>query len=260
MKIAVIIPAGGESTRFGTKDKLAEDLGGRPLLLRTVEFFTKRDDVTQIVVAGPQQSFADFKNRFETALSFHGVSIVEGGATRSVSVKNALVSISDEVEVVVVHDAARPAINNDLFDRILLANREFSAVAAALPLNGTVKRAQENPTTVVDEDAVVDSILGTSSQGTAEGYKVVETVDRSGLWEIQTPQCFELSLLKLSYAQDGIEGCTDDAQVVEKFGEPVYLVNGDSRNIKVTTPQDLQLIKSILGVKGAADRPVHKRF
>jgi 2-C-methyl-D-erythritol 4-phosphate cytidylyltransferase len=260
MKIAVILPAAGKSARFGTRDKLAEDLGGRPLLLRTVEFFTKREDVTEIIVVGPQNSMDSFNERFGPALSFHGVTCISGGATRTESVRNALQVISPACDLIVVHDAARPAITNDLFDRVLLASKDFSAVAAALPINGTVKRAQEIPTTVADEDAVADSILGTSSQAIAEGYRVVETVDRTGLWEMQTPQCFALSLLKRSYAQDDIAACTDDAQVVEKLGEPVYLVNGDSRNIKVTTPEDLQLIKTILGVKGAPDRPAHKRF
>ncbi len=260
MKLAVIIPAAGGSTRFGTKDKLAEDLGGRPLLLRTVEFFTKREDVSQIVVAAPQQSFQDFTEKFGPSLSFHGVTIVEGGATRSDSVKHALNSIAENTTLVAVHDAARPAINNELFDRLLLASKEFSAVAAGLPINGTVKRVEANSATIADEDAIADSILGTSSQSTVDAFQICETIDRAGLWEMQTPQCFELSLLKRAYAQEGVESCTDDSQVVEKTGEPVYVVGGDSRNIKVTTPEDLHLLKAILGVKGAPKRPAHKRF
>ena len=94
MKIAVIIAAGGSSARFGTRDKLAEDLGGRPLLLRTVEFFTKREDVQEIVVVGPATDFEDFKERFGPALSFHGVKIVSGGATRTQSVSNGLDIVS----------------------------------------------------------------------------------------------------------------------------------------------------------------------
>ena len=260
MKVAVIIPAAGGSARFGPKDKLSEDLGGRPLLLRTVEFFTKREDVSQIIVAGPKNSFADFKERFGPALSFHGVTIIEGGATRSDSVKNALDNLAENTSLVAVHDAARPAITNELFDRLLLASSEFCAVAAGLPITGTIKRAEKNSAIVADEDAIADSILGTSSQATVDAFQIIDTVDRASLWEMQTPQCFELSLLKRAYAQESIESCTDDAQVVEKLGEPVYVVEGDSRNIKVTTPADIHLLKAILGVKGAPSRPAHKRF
>ena len=96
--IGVIIPAAGSSSRFGQKDKLSEDVGGRPLLIRTVEFFTKCDAVRDIVVAGPPQQIDDFKEKFAPTLSFHGVKIVEGDAqSRALSVLNALSSISPEV-------------------------------------------------------------------------------------------------------------------------------------------------------------------
>ena len=260
MKIAVILPAAGESARFGTKDKLAEDIGGRPLLLRTVEFFTKRADVTQIIVVGPQNSMDAFHDRFGPALAFHGVSIDTGGASRTDSVQNTLDAISPECDRIVVHDAARPAITNKLFDRVLLASKEFSAVAAALPIQGTIKRVNQAPSTVVDNDAIADSILGNASKASVEGFKIIETIDRKGMWEMQTPQCFHKAVFQKAYSADGISYCTDDAQVVEKLGEPVHVVAGDSRNIKVTSPADLQLIRAILGVKGAPESPAYKRL
>ncbi|MBC8200581.1 MAG: 2-C-methyl-D-erythritol 4-phosphate cytidylyltransferase [Planctomycetes bacterium] len=260
MKIAVIVPAAGESTRFGSKDKLAEDIGGRPLLLRTVEFFTKREDIAEIIVVGPKKSMDIFNDRFGPALSFHGVNIVSGGTTRAESVKNALETLSPDCDLVVVHDAARPAITNQLLDRVLLASKEFSAVAAALPIQGTLKRVDKTPTSVADKDAIADSILGDASQTKVEGFRIIETVDRMSMWEMQTPQCFHATIFQRAYDADGISSCTDDAQVVEKFGDPVHVVAGDSRNIKVTTQADLQLMKAILGVKGATEKPAHKRF
>ena len=260
MNIAVIIPAAGQSTRYGSRDKLAEDLGGRPLLLRTVEFFTKREDVSGIVVAGPSQNIDEFKERFGPALAFHGVQIVTGGSNRCESVANALKYISDDVDCIAVHDAARPAITNDLFDELLIAFSSFPAIAAALQIKGTVKRVVEAATNVHDEDAIADSILGSETQATVHAYKIAETIDRTSLWEMQTPQLFEPSLLKRGYAQGDLNDCTDDAQVIEKLGEPVHLINGDSRNIKVTTPNDYKLVKSILGVRGERERPIHKRF
>jgi 2-C-methyl-D-erythritol 4-phosphate cytidylyltransferase len=260
MKIAVIVPAAGGSTRFGSKDKLAEDIGGRPLLLRTVEFFTKREDIAEIIVVGPQDSMDTFNDRFGTALSFHGVTCVSGGATRAESVRNAQQALSPDCDLVVVHDAARPAITDELLDRVLLASKEFSAVVAALPVQGTLKRVDKTPTTVAEDDAIADSILGDASQAKVEGFTIIETVDRTCMWEMQTPQCFHASVFQRAYSADGISKCTDDAQVVEKLGEPVHVVAGDSRNIKVTTQADLHLMKAILGVKGATQSPAHKRF
>ena len=114
--------------------------------------------------------------------------------------------------------------------------------------------------TIAGLDAIADSILGTSTRATVEAQLVDQTVDRSTLWELQTPQIFESSLLRRGYEQEDLSGVTDDAQVIEKLGEPVHLIKGDRRNIKVTTPADLQLVKAILGVKVEKQRPVHKRF
>lgn len=260
MKLAVIIPAGGRSSRFGEKDKLAEDLGGRALLLRTVEFFTKREDVHQIIVAGPAIDFDIFKEKFGPSLSFHGVCIIQGGATdRWESVQNALVAVADEIDFIAVHDAARPAVTNTVFDNLLLAAKHFKAVALALPIRGTLKRSESDATNIGDKDAIADSILGTSTQSTVHAYEVIQTVDRTNLWELQTPQIFTADLLRRAYKND-VSDCTDDAQAVEKLGEAVHLIQGDSRNIKVTTETDLHVIRAILGLKGEQGRSAHKSF
>lgn len=259
--IGIIIPAAGSSTRFGERDKLSESVGGRPLLIRTVEFFTKRDEVREIVVAGPPNDFEAFNEKFAPTLSFHGVKIVEGDAhSRAQSVANAINAISNSVSHIAVHDAARPAVSNELFDRLLLASRACKAVVPATPLNDTVKRVQPSEVSVSDDDAIADSILGDDTKQKVDTHKVVETLDREGLYAIQTPQLFDAELLRDAYSQSGIDSCTDDASVVEKLGEPVYLVDGDSRNIKVTRFQDIKLIKAIMGIKEQSERPAHKRF
>jgi 2-C-methyl-D-erythritol 4-phosphate cytidylyltransferase len=260
MKIAAILPAGGSSSRYGNRDKLAEDLGGRPLLLRTVEFFTKREDISEIVVAGPCDRFDEFHDRFGPALSFHDVTIVEGGTTRCDSVSNAIRCLSVDVDRIAIHDAARPALFNSLFDKLLLASNEYPAVAAAIRIHGTLKKAESTPNVIGDTDAIADAILGTSTQSSVNAYRVIETIDRASVWEIQTPQIFEPALLQRAYEQPNLQECTDDAQVIEKLGEPVHLIEGDSRNMKVTTPSDFKLMKSILGIKGEQERPAHKRF
>ena len=260
MNLTILIPAAGKSTRYGSRDKLAEDLGGRPLLLRTVEFFTKREDVKEIVLAGPEDTFEDFQERFGPALSFHGVKIVQGGSSRCDSVSCALNALDEDPDRIVIHDAARPALKNSLFESMLLASKEFLAVAAALPIYGTIKRVAPTPVSIGDQDAIADAILGESSQSKIDAYEVMETVDRAELWELQTPQIFEPALLRRAYAQSNLQDCTDDAQVVEKLGEPVHLIQGDSRNIKVTTQSDLNLVSSILQIRGERERPAHKRF
>ncbi|MBC8202710.1 MAG: 2-C-methyl-D-erythritol 4-phosphate cytidylyltransferase [Planctomycetes bacterium] len=260
MKIAVIIPAAGSSTRFGERDKLAEDLGGRPLLMRTVEFFTKREEIAQIIVVGPSKDFDNFRDRFGPALSFHGVLIVSGGETRMDSVQKGLSLVEDGIDRIAVHDAARPALTNALFDHLLLASNELDAVAAATQITGTVKRTKQTKRTIGHEDDIADAIFGDTGKSTVEVYEVEQTLDRTGLWELQTPQIFKPSLLKRAYAQIDGQKATDDAKLVEELGEVVHLVQGESRNIKVTTQSDLSLVKAILGVKAARERAPHKRF
>ncbi len=260
MKIAVIIPAAGKSIRYGNRDKLAEDIAGRPLLIRTVEFFTKREETTQIIVVGPSDDFEAFKDRFGPSLSFHGVLIIRGGIERSDSVRNALEHIDPQVDRVAVHDAARPALTNVLFDQLLLASRQVDAVAPALPITGTVKRTSAEKQTIGDEEDIADSIFGDASRSTVDLFKVEETIDRKGLWELQTPQIFSVPLLKRAYAQLDAPSVTDDAQLVELLGEVVHLLGGESRNIKVTTTGDLFLVKAILNVKEPSSRAPHQRF
>ena len=260
MKISVIIPSAGKSTRYGKKDKLAEDLGGRPLLIRTVEFFTKREEVTQIIVVGPSHDFENFRERFAPSLSFHGVLIVEGGATRCDSVKNALEAVEEGIDRIAVHDGARPALTNELFDKIIQAAKKLHAVAAATQITGTLKRIKKTKQTISDDDAIADSIFGGEGKFSVDVFEVEQTVDRHGLWELQTPQIFEPSLLKRAYNRIDCSEVTDDAQLVEELGEVVHLVQGESRNIKVTTQSDLALVKALLGVKAPQGRSSHYRF
>jgi 2-C-methyl-D-erythritol 4-phosphate cytidylyltransferase len=95
---------------------------------------------------------------------------------------------------------------------------------------------------------------------TVTTQSVVETIDRANLMAIQTPQCFALELLRRAFASANLDGVTDDAMAVERLGEPVHVIPGDPTNMKVTTPEDLQTIRLIMGIKGEAKRPAHKRF
>ena len=263
MNVCVIIAAAGRSERFGASNKLDQDLGGRPLLLRTVELFTKRDEVRSILVAGPPDSLEEFKHKYAATLSFHGASIVAGGRTaRWETVASALKSVPEDSTHVAVHDAARPALSPKLLERLLEAARAADAVIPVVPVAGTAKRLAEEAADLADhsEDAAADAILGGAGRTTIEARLVTETVGRRGLVEVQTPQVFEAGLLRRAYAQKDLDGTTDDASLVERLGEPVHAVDGEAANIKVTTPDDLKLVRCILGVRAPAERPVHKRF
>ena len=261
MRICAIIPAAGASRRFGAGDKLAQDLGGRSLLLRTVELFTKREEVTSIVVAAPPDDLDGFREKYGAPLSFHGVRIVPGGRVeRWETVKLALAAVPDDATHVAVHDAARPGASDELIDRVLQAAKVHPAVIPGLTITSTVKRVSEATVSAAEDDALASAILGEAGREGTSARLVEATLPRDRLVLVQTPQVFEVDLLRRAYAEADPSGTTDDSMVVERLGERVVVVEGDPRNIKVTTPDDLAMIRSILGVRPPADRPVHKRF
>lgn len=266
MNVCVIIPAAGRSRRFGESDKLAQDLGGRPLLIRTVELFAKRDEVRKIIVAGPPEppeEFDAFRERYGATLGFHGAIVVPGGKThRWETVRAALENVPEEATHVAVHDAARPGAGKELLDRVFEAAEVLAAVVPAVEISATVKRlaGDVEEITPEEDDAIADAILGEVGKATVKARKVIETLDRRDLVEIQTPQIFRADLLRRAYAADDLSGATDDASLIERLGEPVHAVEGDVRNFKVTTPADLKLMRAVLGLKPPSERPVHKRF
>ncbi len=216
---AVILPAAGSSSRFGA-DKLSALLGGRTVLDRTVSAFQMREDVRSIVIAS---RFDDIgrpglagDERVKTCL---------GGACRAESVWNALKAVPESIEWVAVHDAARPLVSQGLIDRVLAAALEHGAAVPALPVALTIKRA-------------TDPLPA----------KVIETVPRHCLWAMQTPQ-----IMRRSDLLDAFQNCpiplnqvTDDVQLLELTGQPVWLVAGEEQNLKLTTPMDLKLAELLL--------------
>ncbi|HWB20290.1 MAG TPA: 2-C-methyl-D-erythritol 4-phosphate cytidylyltransferase [Phycisphaerales bacterium] len=263
-RVCVIIPAAGRSTRFGEADKLIQDLGGRPLLMRTVELFAKRDEVTSIIVAGPPDEFDLFRERYAATIGFHGGKVVPGGkAERWETVKNALAAVPEDATHIAVHDAARPGAPREMLDRIFRAAATLPAVIPALPINATIKRLSVAQTNVDDdENAIADSILGEDRAAALTSRTVEATIDRANLFEIQTPQIFRADLLRRAYAQPNLASLkvTDDASLIESIGQTVHAVEGDSRNFKITTPADLRLMRAVLGVQPPSERPAHMRF
>ncbi len=271
MNVAVIIPAAGSSERYvaaaraegneSARSKLDEDLGGRPVLHRTVELFTNRDDVQTIIVAGPadDDEMDAFRARHADKLSILGVTIVPGGqAHRYQSVGAALTHVPDSCTHVAVHDAARPGVPHPMLDRLFDAAAHQPAVIPALPIADTIKRTAPAPELNPPADPLA-SILGDAAASTPDARKVSETVDRADLVAAQTPQIFSRDLITRAYQQSDLAS-TDDAALVERLGEPVLVIEGDVRAMKITTPADLRALRAMLNLKGPAERATHKRF
>lgn len=231
--VAVIICAAGSGTRFGgaSGSKLDQHVHGKPVLHRAVEVFVDQPGVASIVVAGPADpgAHAAFRDRHERALASLGVMICPGGKSeRYETVKAGLEHLAangPSVDAVLVHDAARPCTSRALVRRVIDGLRSAKAVVPAIPVADTLKRASP-----------VDA---PGSAGL-----VRQTVDRGGLFACQTPQGFSLELITRAYAQDDLRS-TDDAQLVERLGEPVVLVDGDARNVKITRPEDLVIARAV---------------
>lgn len=261
MKLSVIICAAGASSRFGDRDKLSEDLGGRPVLHRTVDLFTKRDDVHHIIVAGPHddQPYTEFRLRHADKLALMGVAICRGGKThRYETVRNALAEVPDDATHIAVHDAARPCASPELLDRLFKAAQSNDAVIPGVEIHDTIKRVSK-AAKVEKEIDPLDAILGDAGKPNTAVRTVEATIDRAGLMAIQTPQVFNAALLRRAYAQNDLAS-TDDASLVEKLGEQVVVVEGDPRNIKITRPADLHTARLILGLSAPREREAHKRF
>ncbi len=261
MHAAMIVAAGGSSRRFGSGDKLGQDLGGRPLLVRTVESLSKHDAVREIIVAGPAEGFDEFRDRYGPTLGFLGARVVAGGAERWASVRNAVGEVSGDATHIAVHDAARPNLRPRLLDRLFDAAANHDAVIPVTPVADTIKRVSETTTAIEsDDDLLADSILGDVGKDALTVRTVEGTIPRTGLVLVQTPQVFRAALLREVYAGDIPGDVTDDAMLVEHAGAAVVAIDGDPLNIKITTPDDLDLMRAILRVEPPKERPTHLKF
>ncbi|MDP7070031.1 MAG: 2-C-methyl-D-erythritol 4-phosphate cytidylyltransferase [Phycisphaerales bacterium] len=250
MNVTAIVPAAGASTRFG-RDKLGQDLGGRPVLVRTVEALTRREEIRHIIVAAPPNQLEPFKERFGPVLGFHGARIVPGSEVdRWDTVRSALAHVPAESTHIAVHDAARPCVGEALFDRLFEAAASLDAVVPAISVTSTIKEVDASSgIDVAEADLLADAILGAAGSPTLEARQVRRTVSRAGLVLAQTPQVFAAGVLEAAFA-GAPEGATDEAEVVERAGQPVYVLDGDPLNIKVTLREDLPLAAAILRAAG----------
>jgi 2-C-methyl-D-erythritol 4-phosphate cytidylyltransferase len=219
-KLAVILPAAGSSTRFGS-DKLRVDLCGKPVLRWSVDAFAQHGgiDLACIVLATSNPNFLQFVDDCE------GLMRCDGGATRAHTVYNAVRAIGSSVEWVAVHDAARPLVSHELISKVLAAAIQYGAAAPAMPVNLTIKHA-----------------------GTTLPSQVVQTIPRHNLWAMQTPQIMRRADLVEAFERCPIplDQVTDDVQLLELIGKPVMLVPGEERNLKLTTAMDSKIAEFLV--------------
>ena len=200
-------------------------LAGIPILVRTVWAFVNNSHIKCIVVVVPADWIAETSTLFDRyAVNVPHLTIVAGGSRRQDSVRaglKALETCADDTDIVLVHDGARPLVSGEVIDRCYLAALENGAAIAAVPVKDTLKR------------------------GDATG-RITATIDRTSLWQAQTPQAFRKELLEQAFQHNGDAEVTDEASLLEKAGIPVILVEGAETNIKITRPEDLLLAEKIM--------------
>ena len=222
------MPAAGKSQRFKDKHykKPFAVLEGRAVWLHSAEKFLNREDVIQLILIIAPEDREAFEMKFAANVAILGIDLVEGGTERADSVEKALASVKPEADFVAIHDAARPCIADEWIETIFDAGVQSGAALFGVPVTSTLKRVKK-------ESGVIS---------------VIETVDRTSLWEAQTPQVFRRDWLLDAYAKRDSFVATDDAQLVENIGHPVTLLEGSPLNRKITTRQDLKLAGQILRI------------
>jgi len=244
MKVFVIVPAAGLGTRMAASSaaplpgkvrkkaptKQFKELGGVPILVHTLRKFAATPAVYEIIVALRHNEIASFRAQVEKQfpeILCKRLQMVEGGEHRQDSVANALAcTAADPADIVLVHDAVRPFVTPEIISNVIEAASQHGAAIAGWPAVDTVKQVER----------------------TADGALIKATIPRASVVMAQTPQGFRYSLLKKAFEDavaDGFLG-TDEASLIERAGLPVAVVMGSPRNIKITTPADMELAEFYL--------------
>ncbi|MEW6358806.1 MAG: 2-C-methyl-D-erythritol 4-phosphate cytidylyltransferase [Planctomycetota bacterium] len=234
LRASAIIVAAGEGKRFGGEiRKPYLDLNGKPILLHSVSAFADVDAVAEIIVVVNAADMDMVKERWGEALrAVKATDICIGGATRQESVIQGLAHVAETAELVAIHDAVRPLVSPDLIRQAIETAARVGAAMLAAPVKATIKD--------VGSDRFIRA-----------------TIPRKTLWAAQTPQVFRRDLILRAYERarrDGFQA-TDDAELVERLGEPVAVVESSDENIKITTPDDLLLARALAAHLGGRSFP-----
>lgn len=214
MKTNAIITAGGTSSRFGNKNKLLEKINGKEVIRYTVDAF-RYANIDKIIICANLSIMDELKDIFK---DYENIIFTEGGQTRQQSVFNGL--RADKCDYVLIHDGARPIISTELINICIEMVKEQKALTVVTKTIDTIKEV--------------------------ENGKIVKTIDRSKLYNTQTPQAFEYELILQAHQKYEGKNFTDDSGMIEKLGKPVYIIDGSYKNIKITTQSDIALAKIYL--------------
>ena len=226
MHVTAIVLAAGEGRRIGGEiPKTFLPIAGRPLVLRTLDRMFEAHAVENVVlvIAANEIERCQSMLRADAALRDRPWLLQAGGLTRQQSAKRGLDKIGSDTDIVIIHDGARPFVSAGLIDRCVEVAADKGALVVGLPARDTVK--------VVTQD-----------------HRIQSTPDRSSLWKIQTPQVFRRELIVAAHERaekDGVQ-VTDDAMVVERIGTPVYVIDGERTNFKITVQEDVWLAETLI--------------
>jgi len=221
-KTYAICLAGGSGSRMGSDiPKVLLPINGIPAIIHSLNTFQKSYLVDEIILVCPKGQIQDYQLLIKDHNFIKLNNIIEGGEERTNSVYNGLCAVCD-CNYVLVHDGARPMITEDIIEALLSNCKENKSAIAARPVINTIKRVSNN--------------------------EIISTEDRSNLWEVYTPQCFEYTLIKnaYDYVVENQLAITDDASALECIGEKVYVVDINQRDFKLTTPDDVKLVERLL--------------
>jgi 2-C-methyl-D-erythritol 4-phosphate cytidylyltransferase len=228
-RVTAVIPAAGSGMRMGLEEaKQYLEIGGKPLLVHTLRTFQECHLVDSIIIVVPEKDIDYCLHQMVQRYQFSKVyKVISGGERRQDSVRNGIEAVADSCGWVLIHDGVRPFVSIQLIEKVIKTARRFRAVITGLPVTETIKR--------VDSKA-----------------NVLKTIERKGLWLIQTPQIFSREDIYLAHQEAlkrGWTDATDDASLVEKMGISIKIIEGEERNIKITTLHDLQVARFLLSAE-----------
>ncbi len=236
MSVCAVVPAGGSGTRMGgTVPKQFQYLNGKPILYYTLKSLQDCGIISEIILVVPEKEYeaacVDWLGKPEIVKK-----VVLGGEKRQDSVYNGFCEISEQTEIVLVHDGVRPFLSRKMVFESIDAARKYGAAITAIQVNDTIKR--------VDPSGFVS-----------------QTIDRECLWRVQTPQAFRYPLLQEAFKKANSEKFygTDEGSLIEHLGEPVKIVEGSERNIKITRPEDLELSETFVSKAFPENESVKKK-
>ena len=223
MKITAIIPASGSGSRYDKKkNKLLENIGEIPVIIHTLRAVSSVEMIDDIIICASGELFDKITNLISEYKIPKIQKVILGGKTRQESVFNGIKSINNKVDFVLIHDGARPFIQKKTVESVIKLALDKGAAIVAVPTKDTIKKVDKN------------------------SGKIVQTLNRSELWNVQTPQVFKYEDILKAHTEFKGGDFTDDSAIVEKIGISVFVTLGGYENIKITTPEDIQIAQSII--------------